>query len=81
METTLIKGKFSPTDALHLLQDLEKLKIKYHENKISQTDSEEDIKMRETRIKQIQADFKKTYEWLHSQNKPFIQLESVIHLA
>ncbi len=50
----LIKGAYSKEDAISLLTRLVDAKIKYHEEKIQHADAEEDIKMRENRIKQLQ---------------------------
>jgi hypothetical protein len=60
MNIQLIKGRFSKDDALELLSQLVLTKIKFHEGKIQKSHSEEDIKMRERRIKQLQHDFHET---------------------
>ncbi|MBS1635674.1 MAG: hypothetical protein JST26_07100 [Bacteroidetes bacterium] len=52
----LLKGSFTKEEAISLLTRLVDVKIKYHEDKIHQTSSEEDIKMRENRIKQLQKE-------------------------
>ncbi len=57
MNLQLIKGRFSREEALEMLTQLIHVKIKYHENKIDKSQNEEDIKMRERRIKQLQNDF------------------------
>lgn len=54
MTIQLIKGDFTPAEALDLLTQLTAVKIKFHERKIAASDSEEDIKMRERRIRQLQ---------------------------
>ncbi len=54
MEPQLIKGHFTPQDAVDLITRIIDVKIKYHEGKITSESSEEDIKMRERRIKQLQ---------------------------
>lgn len=54
MELQLIKGHFTPQDAVDLITRIIDVKIKYHEGKITSESSEEDIKMRERRIKQLQ---------------------------
>lgn len=54
MNIELIKGDFTPSEALDILTQLVAVKIKFHERKIEKSDSEEDIKMRERRIRQLQ---------------------------
>ncbi len=52
----LINGVYSKDDALDLVQQMFNVKLRFHETKISTSDSEEDIKMRERRIKELQKD-------------------------
>ncbi len=54
MNIQLIQGEFASKDALALITQMIQLKIKYHENKISQNDIEEDIKYRESKIRNLQ---------------------------
>lgn len=54
MKIDLVNGDFTGTEALDLLSQLTAVKIKYHEQKIQQNLTEEDIKMRELRIKKLQ---------------------------
>ena len=57
MNLKLINGRFAQAEAMDILTQLIQVKIKYHEGKIENTHNEEDIKMREQRIKQLQQDF------------------------
>ncbi|MCA0232876.1 MAG: hypothetical protein LCH91_20585 [Bacteroidetes bacterium] len=57
MNIQLVKGHFSPSEAIDLLAQLVQVKVRFHENKIEKSQNEEDIKMREQRIKQLQQDF------------------------
>ena len=57
MDIQLLKGNFSQSEALDILMQLIHVKIKFHESKIEKSDNEEDIKMRENRIKQLLQDF------------------------
>jgi len=52
----LLQGSFEKEDAVRILTQMVDVKIRYHEDKIRETDNEEDIKMRETRIRQLQKD-------------------------
>lgn len=53
----LINGQFDKAEALEILTQIIHAKIRFHENKILKSHNEEDIKMREKRIKQLQHDF------------------------
>jgi hypothetical protein len=57
MNIQLLKGNFSSSEALDILAQLVQVKVKFHESKIEKSQNEEDIKMRENRIKQLQRDF------------------------
>ncbi|MCJ8209585.1 hypothetical protein MUY27_07680 [Mucilaginibacter sp. RS28] len=55
MEIQLIKGSFEAKEAAELLNKLFKSKIQFHESKINNEElNEEDIKMRERRIIELQ---------------------------
>lgn len=56
MNITLIDGHFTSKEALDILTQIIHVKIKFHESKIAHLDHEEDIKMREKRVKQLQKD-------------------------
>jgi len=50
----LLQGSFEAQDAIMLLKDLVQVKIKFHENKIANSNQIEDIKFREAKIKRLQ---------------------------
>ncbi len=56
MNIQLLHGHFNKQDAIDLLTKMVNIKIKFHEAKINSDSSEEDCKMRENRIKQLQKD-------------------------
>lgn len=56
MKIQLIQGHFSAADAIDIVTRMVHAKIKFHEDKIYDDSGEETIKMRETRIKQLQKD-------------------------
>lgn len=58
MQLQLLKGAFSKTEAIALISQLVEAKIKFHEQKIDSDSSEEQIKMREGRIKELQQQWK-----------------------
>ena len=56
MNIQLIQGQFKAKDAIDMITQMIHVKVTYHENKISNTSNEEDIKFCETKIKQLQKD-------------------------
>ena len=75
----LIKGQFSNSDAIAIVTKMIDVKIKFQEGKIESSHNEEDIKMRENRIKALQKelfDARKQIEQIKDQ----ISLYSEIHL-
>lgn len=54
MEINLINGSFTKNDAMHLINQLMHVKLKFHEDKINNHENLDDIKSREKRIIQIQ---------------------------
>ncbi len=79
MNIHLIQGSFNSKDAIELIIRLINVKIQFHENKISKTHNEEDIKMRERRIKQLQNDIHNARKYIDSKGDN-ITLESEIDL-
>lgn len=64
----LLKGSFTKEDAIDILTKMVDVKIKYHEDKIQHLANEEDIKMRENRIKQLQKDLYEARIFVENQN-------------
>lgn len=56
MKIKIINGEFSKNEALDLIAKMIQIKIEYHENKIKNVYTEEDIKFREDKIKKLQKD-------------------------
>jgi len=79
MTVQLLDGTFSARDAGSLLTALFEIKIKFHETQIQADSSEEQIKMRENRIKDLQNELKKTIAYLQGQNGP-VQLKSDVEV-
>jgi hypothetical protein len=67
MELHLIDGQFACTDAINLVTQLYEVKIKYHTDKIAGSHNEEDIKMREQKIKLLQHELTKSREYILKQ--------------
>ncbi|MEO8821061.1 MAG: hypothetical protein ABI267_00810 [Ginsengibacter sp.] len=74
----LIKGTFSKVEAIELMTQLFKVKIQFHENKIGRTHNEEDIKMRESRIKQLQNDLFEARKYIESKGDNIAMESEVI---
>ena len=79
MELQLIQGQFSPQEALSLLREMVDVKIKFHERKIATAASEEDIKFREKRIKDLQAEWQQFQTQLQ-QNERSISLKAAVNV-
>lgn len=77
MQIKILEGSFSAKEALDILTQLVHVKIRYHENKIQHLDSEEDIKMREKRIQQLQKDLYELRVFLESGRKKVNLLGSI----
>ena len=80
MNLQLIKGSFKSPEAVEILSQLVNVKIKFHESKIENSQNEEDIKMREKRIKQLQQEFYETKQAILSKGKT-CELESGITIS
>ena len=68
MQLTLIDGQFNPEETKSLLAELIQVKIKFQENKIQAHASEEDIKMREKKIKKLQYELFKVRNFTETEN-------------
>ncbi len=80
VQLQLIQGSFDKSEALELISQMVHVKIKYHENKIKGSEKEEDIKMREKRIKQLQHEFHELRTQLMSVDQT-VNIESGIGIA
>lgn len=56
MKINLIQGVFDNNEAIEILTQIIHVKIKFHEDKIKESSSEEEMKMRENRIIKLQKD-------------------------
>lgn len=79
MKIQLIQGQFNTQEAFDIITQMIQVKIKYHESKINNTESEEDIKNREAKIIRLQ---KELYEIRKefSKNDRIVQIESFIDI-
>lgn len=77
MSMQLIRGEFKAADALDLITQMIHVKIRFHEEHIRQDSSEEDIKYRESRIKQLQKELYELRQRLDRQPTA-VKLDGVI---
>ena len=79
MKLQLIDGDFSQTETIDILTQLYQVKIKFHEDKVKNSQNEEDIKMRERKIKLLQNDLADARVYIKSGNRNF-HIDSEINL-
>jgi hypothetical protein len=75
MNIQLIEGQFTNKEALELITQMIHIKIKFHENKINNNSNEEDVKYRETKIKNLQKELFELKYYLDN-NGNSVQLEA-----
>jgi len=79
MKLQLIDGAFSPAETMELLTQLYQVKIKFHEEKVKKSANEEDIKMRERKIKLLQMHLEEARAYVKKKDAYF-HVESTITL-
>ena len=79
MNLQLIQGQFSRQDALDLLTKMISVKIRFHEDKMAHAATEEDMKMRESRIRQLQSELHEARKQLQRNGETVI-LQSQIEI-
>jgi hypothetical protein len=77
MNIKLIEGQFNKKEALDLITQMIHIKIKFHENKINNNSNEEDVKYRETKIKNLQKELFELKYYLDN-NGNSVQLEAQV---
>jgi hypothetical protein len=80
MKFQLIDGLYNTREALELLGDLVRVKMAYLENRIHASLSEEDIKLVENRIKQLQREWSELQHQVRSSGES-CKLESSVEIA
>ncbi len=79
MNLQLIQGEFNSTDAIELIAQMVHIKIKYHENKINSNSNEEDIKIKESKIKHLQKELFELRKTINSKNNT-VKIEAIIKI-
>ncbi len=77
MTLKLINGNFNSLEVLEMISHMVNIKIRFHENKINSSLSEDDIKMRERKIKALQDEFKSLKGIIQAKNE--IDVEALIN--
>ncbi|MGV9013008.1 MAG: hypothetical protein ACOH13_10485 [Flavobacteriales bacterium] len=80
MDIQLINGAFGAADALDLITRMIHIKIKFHEGRINQNSSEEDIKYRESKIRNLQKELFQLREGI-GREKGTITLDATINIS
>ena len=80
MKISLLKGSFSPKEIEKIVTELIQVKIKFHEEKIQNSDEEETMKMRENRIIKLQNDLKDVRDFIANSDS-FISVDAEIVLS
>ena len=80
MNIQLIQGHFKANDAVDIITQMVQVKIKYHEDKIEHSINEEDIKMREAKIKTLQKNLFETRKYIEQAGN-YITIKSEIQLS
>jgi hypothetical protein len=76
----LIDGQFSTAEAIEILTRLFHLKIKFHEDRIDLAEGEENVKMRERKIKDLQRNLFELRRFAESSGKSEFLLKTDIHI-
>lgn len=79
MNIQLIHGQFSSQEAIDIITKMVHVKIKFHEEKITSSSSEEDVKMREQRIKGLQKELYEVRDFI-THKKAKIEMHSVVEI-
>ncbi len=78
MKIKLLNGSFDQADAIRIITSMIEVKIKFHEDKIHSSSVEEDIKMRENRIRLLQQDLQDVRAHLNDRKKVSLSAEMTI---
>lgn len=81
MNLTILKGSYSKEELLEIITQMIHIKIRFHENKISSEDGEEQIKMREKRIIELQKNLYTLKRNLDQANSDTIHVDSEINIS
>lgn len=80
MELSLIQGRFRKQDAIDILTRMVHVKISFHESRIQQSSDEDDIKFRESKIKQLQRELYDSVQQIRKDEGDWIELNASVRL-
>jgi rubrerythrin len=80
MKIQLIEGSFGVKEAIEIITQMIHVKIRFHEDKIDNSNNEEDVKMREKKIKNLQKDLYEFRKEVESIKGKDVSLNSVIEV-
>ena len=70
MTVQLVTGEFSKTETIDMITQMFEMRIKFHEDKIMSSHNEEDVKMREKKIKFLQGELAQARTYLVNKGEP-----------
>jgi hypothetical protein len=70
MTVQLVTGEFSKIETLNMVTQMFEMRIKFHEDKIMSSHNEDDIKMREKKIKFLQGELAQARKYLVLKDEP-----------
>ena len=79
MKAQLISGTFEKSDAIDLVTKMVNAKVKFHENKVKSTSTEEDVKKREAKIKNLQKELYEIRNYIENQYEVTINCEITLN--
>ncbi len=77
MNMQLIEGHFTSAEAIDIITQMVHIKIRFQEGKITPECSEENIKMRERRIQQLQIELGELVRFIHQKSDSIGVIASV----
>jgi hypothetical protein len=80
MELSLIQGRFRRQDAIDILTRMVHVKISFHESRIQQSSDEDDIKFRESKIKQLQRELYDCVQHIRKDESDWVELNAAVRL-
>ncbi len=80
MNIQLIQGQFNAKDAIDIVTQMIHVNINFHENKITGNCTEEDIKHRETKIKNLQKELFQLRNYMDKERK-ILKIEATINVS
>ncbi len=80
MELSLIQGRFRRQDAIDILTRMVHVKINFHESRIQESSNEDDIKFRESKIKQLQRELYDCVQQIRKDESDWIELSAAVRL-